>query len=381
MRFHDMPSALLHLIAGLAALRPVVASFIPDSLQTFEDLQDVRKRCTNPCGYYGQLCCPDDTTCYTDSNGQAACAAAVAPPQNNDGSWQYLTTTYVQTDLQTITTTLSWQGAVTTQASCHECNSCQYSLGETPCGNVCCKSGQYCQAAGMCVAVGGDSSGAYGTLFTVTTINTVTAPARPTSNTLVTVTQTGLVTTTQGYIAPSGTNGAIITGPQADNNGGGLSGGAIAGIVIGVIAAIIILLLICACFCFKGLIDGLLGIFGLGPRRRRRTEVEEDVYVSRHHHGSKHGSRTGGGGRTWFGTRPGRKTSVDEKKKGGWGGLAGVTAALGGLALFLGLKRRRDRRDDKSSTGYGSSYYSDYTSSEYTRDQKILNAANNEIRF
>ena len=363
MRLHEMPSPHLVLIVALAAMRPVVASFIPDSLQSFEDLQDVRKRCTNPCGYYGQLCCPDGTTCYTDSNNQAACAAAVAPPQQNDDSWQYLTTTYVMTDLQTVTTTLSWQAAVTTEASCNKCNSCQYSLGETPCGNVCCKSGQYCQTAGMCVAVGGDSSGAYGTLFTVTTFNTVTAPARRTSDTLVTVTQTGLVTTTQSFIAPSGTNGAIITGPQADNSGG-LSGGAIAGIVIGVIAAIIILLLICACCCFKGLIDGLLGIFGLGSQRRRRTEVEEDVYVSRHHH---HGSRTGGG-RTWFGTRPGRRTSVDEKKGSGLGTIAGWGAALGGLALFLGLKRRRDRRDDKSSTGYGSSYYSDYTSSEYTDD-------------
>ncbi len=348
-------------------MRQVAATFIPDSLQSFEDLQDVRKRCTNPCGYYGQLCCPDGATCYTDANNQAACRAAVAQPQGNDGSWEYLTTTYVMTDLQTITTTLSWQAAVTTQASCNECNSCQYSLGETPCGNVCCKSGQYCQAAGMCVAVGGDSSGAYGSMFTVTTINTVTAPARVTSNTLVTVTQTGVITGTQSFIAPSGTNGAIITGPSSSDSGGGLSGGAIAGIVIGVIAAIIILLLICACFCFKGLIDGLLGIFGLGPSRRRRTtEVEEDVYVSRHHHGS----RTGGG-RTWFGTRPGRRTSIDEKKESsGWGRIAGVSAALGGLALFLGLKRKRNRRDDKSSTGYGSSYYSDYTSSESSRGER-----------
>ena len=365
MRLHEMPSSLIALVAGLALMRPVAASFIPDFLQSFEDLQDVQKRCANPCGYYGQICCEQGESCYTDGNNQAQCGAAVVQTQaNNDGDWQYITTTYVMTDLQTVTTTLSWQAAATTQQSCNECNSCQYSLGETPCGNVCCKSGQYCQAAGMCVAVGGGSSGFYSSLYTTTTINTVTAPARPTSNTLVTVTQTnGLITTTQGYLAPSGTNGAIITGPQADNSGGGLSGGAIAGIVIGVIAAIIILLLICACCCFKGLIDGLLGIFGLGPRRRRRTEVEE-VYESRHHHGS----RTGGG-RTWFGTRPGRRTSVDEKKSGtGWGRWAGVLGGLGGLALLLGLKRDRKRRDDKSSSGYGSSYYSDYTSSEYTGD-------------
>ena len=39
-------------------------------------------------------------------------------------------------------------------------------------------------------------------------------------------------------------------------------------------------------------------------------------------------------------------------------------AFLGGLAALLGLKRNRDKkRDDKSSyMGYGSSYYSDYSS-------------------
>jgi hypothetical protein len=362
MRLHEMTSPLLALIAGLCIMRPVAASFIPNFLQSYEDLQDVRKRCDNPCGYYGQLCCQSGETCYTDGNNQAQCGAVVIQTQAaaDSGDWQYLTTTYIMTDLQTITTTISWQDTQPTQASCNECNRCQYSLGETPCGNVCCKSGQYCQNAGMCVAVGGGSSGFYSSIFTETVLGTITAPARPTSDTYVTVTSTdgGIVTTTQGYIAPSGTNGAIVTGPQPGNGGGGLSGGAIAGIVIGVIAAIIILLLICACCCFKGLIDGLLGIFGLGPRRRRRTE-EVEVYESRHHHGS----RTGG--RTWFGTRPGRKTSVDEKKDGsGWGRIAGVSAFLGGMALLLGMKRKKDRKDDKSSAGYGSSYYSDYTSSE-----------------
>ena len=40
----------------------------------------------------------------------------------------------------------------------------------------------------------------------------------------------------------------------------------------------------------------------------------------------------------------------------------GVGAGLAGLAILLGLKRRRDRKDEKSSYT-GSSYtYSDYTS-------------------
>lgn len=358
-----MPSSLTFVLAGLALMRPTAASFIPDFLRSLEDLQDVRKRCDNPCGYYGQLCCEQGESCLTDANNQAQCGVAVVQTQAQNVQWEYLTTTYVMTDLETVTTTLSWQVGTTQPASCNSCaGQCQFSLGESPCGNVCCKSGQYCQKENMCVAVGGDSSGFY-SFTTVTTVNTVTAPARPTSNVYETITQTdgSVITTTQPFIAPSGTGGAILTGPQADSGGGGLSAGAIAGIVIGVIAAIIILLLICICCCAKGLIDTILGIFGLGSRRRRRTEVEE-VYERRHHHGS----RTGGG-RTWFGTRPGRRTSTSEKKEGGgWGTIAGVSAALGGLAILLGLKRKRDRRDDKSSAGYGSSYYSDYTSSEYS---------------
>jgi hypothetical protein len=358
MRVLNLPSTLITALL----LQPITASIIPTFLASFEDLQNVRKRCDNPCGYYGQLCCESAGQCYTDSNGQAQCGSAPAANNNDDGQWQYLTTTYVMTDEVTVTTTLSWQ-VTPTPEPCNSCNSCEYSLGETPCGSMCCKSGQYCQQEGMCVAVGGDSSGAYGTLFTVTTINTVTAPARPTSDTIFTITQTGgeVITTTQAYITPTGTGGAILTGPQAENEGGGLSGGAIAGIVIGVIAAIIILLLICICCCAKGLIDGILGIFGLGPRRKRREETE--IYERHSHH--HHGSRTGG--RTWFGTRPRRSGSrVSEKKSGsGWGTFAGVSAALGGLALLLGMKRKKDRRDDKSSTGYGSSYYSDYTSSEF----------------
>jgi hypothetical protein len=355
MRLLSLPSTLTTALL----LQPITASIIPTFLASFEDLQNVRKRCDNPCGYYGQLCCESGETCYTDSNNQAQCGPAPVPT-NADGSWQYLTTTYVMTDEVTITTTLSWQ-VTPTPEPCNTCNSCEYSLGETPCGSMCCKSGQYCQQDDMCVAVGGDSSGNYGTLFTVTTINTVTAPARPTSDLIYTITQTGgeVITTTQAYITPTGTGGAILTGPQAENSGGGLSGGAIAGIVIGVIAGIIILLLICICCCAKGLIDGILGIFGLGPRRKRREETE--VYERHSHH--HHGSRTGG--RTWFGTRP-RRGSRDEKKSGGgWGTFAGVSAALGGLALLLGMKRKRDRRDEKSSSGYGSSYYSDYTSSEF----------------
>lgn len=373
MLLHRMPSSLSAFVTTLLLARPLTATFIPNFLHSFEDLQDVRKRCDNPCGYYGQLCCKDSESCYTDANNQAQCGPGQAVPATTaaaTGNWEYYTTTYVQTDLKTVTATFSSFVAQSTGSL-----SCTYSLGETACGNVCCLSGQFCQSSGQCVAVGGGSSGYYSSLYTVTTVvtNTASVPLRPTSNTLVTVT-TG--TTTRPFETPVGTNGAIIYGPTASDSGG-LSGGAIAGIVIGVIAGIILLLLLCACLCFKGLIDGILAIFGLGKKRKR---TEEEVYVERHSHRSGrsgvHNNR-----RTWFGTRPGRTDGVEEKKTGGIGRAGWVAATLGGLALFLGMKRR-NRKDDKSSVGYGSSYYSDYTvsSSESSSDRRTRRSSRSRSR-
>jgi hypothetical protein len=205
------------------------------------------------------------------------------------------------------------------------------------------------------VVVAGGSSAYYSSIYT----NTAVVPVRGTSGTVVTVTSTGSITTTVPYQTAVGTGGAILTGTVSTSHG--LSGGAIAGIVIGVIAGLIFLFLLCACLCFKTLWDGLLSIFGIRRSGHRRTE---ETYIDRR------SSRRHSGGRTWFGTRPGRasRTSIDvaekRRKSSGWGGFATVGAALAGLALLLGLKRRRDRRrdEDKSSVSYDSYYYSDYTS-------------------
>ncbi|ETN36688.1 uncharacterized protein HMPREF1541_08966 [Cyphellophora europaea CBS 101466] len=370
-----MRSTLVAFAAFTAILPTVTASIIPNLLRSFEDLQDVRKRCDNPCGFYGQVCCPDGSVCYTDDNNEAACSAggSGSSPQTAAGSWQYITTTYVMTDLETVTTVLSTFVPSATSGGC------EYSKGETQCGDKCCAAGEFCESSGKCKDAGSGSSGLYSSIFTVTTVTTNTAepPLRPTSDTLVTITATGTageITTTQGFISPTATGGAITAEPQ-NGGGGGLSAGAIAGIVIGVIAALIILILICLCCCAKGVLDAILGIFGLGPKKRRREEVE--VYESHHHHGSRRGrSASAAGRRTWFGTRPKKSSVVEEKKSSSWGRGAGVAAFLGGLALILGLKRRRDRKDDRSSTGYGSSYYSDYTSSEY---RKLLRSKNAKI--
>ncbi|KAK5074020.1 hypothetical protein LTR51_004603 [Lithohypha guttulata] len=359
MRLECLPPSLLALVAT-TLLQPVAGGLIPDLLRSLEDLQNFGKRCENPCGYYGQLCCASGEYCYTDTSGQAQCGAAGAATQVaattvvGAGSWQYYTTTYVQTDLKTVTATFSSYISSVTQAATGI--SCSYAQGQSPCGNMCCNSGQYCQQAGMCVAVPG-SSGYYSSLATVTVTNTATntagAPLRPTTNTVTTLTTTGTAASTVPYQTPVGTGGAVLTGPVAESSGGGLSGGAIAGIVIGVIAGIILLFLLCLCCCAKGLIDGFLGIFGLGPRRRRRRE-EVEVYEERHHHG----------GRTWYGAQRPETTVVNEKRKqSGLGGFGKAAVFLGGLAAILGLKRRKDHRDDKSSSGY--SYYDSeyYTSS------------------
>lgn len=358
MRFDLLPSSLLSLLA-VTFIQSTSAGLIPDLLDSLENLQNYVKRCENPCGYYGQLCCPQGDTCYTDAKGQAQCAAGGALTQvqataTATGTYQYYTTTFVMTDLTTVTST--WSSLIPVATVVAPAGTCNYGVGQYPCGNVCCNSGQYCQQAGICVAVPG-SSGYYSSLATVTVTNTAGAPLRPTSNSVTTLTTTGTAVSTAPFQTPVGTNGAVLTGAQETSGGGGLSGGAIAGIVIGVIAGIILLFLICACCCFKGLIDGLLGIFGLGGRRRRRTE-EVEVYEERHHHG----------GRTWYGAnRPtGGGTVVEEKRKkkdSGLGNFAKAGIFLGGLGALLGLKRRSERRDDKSNSGY--SYYDSeyYTSS------------------
>lgn len=355
MRFSSLPTSLISLLA-ITLVQPVAGGLIPDLLQSLEDLQNIAKRCENPCGYYGQLCCQSGETCYTDANNQAQCgaggvAATTAVAAATGGNWQYYTTTYVQTDLKTVTATFSSYVAAAT-------SSCSYAQGQSPCGNTCCLSGQYCSQPGVCMAVPG-SSGYYSGLATVTVTNTAGAPLRPTSNSVTTLTSTGSASSTAPFQTPVGTGGASI-GVSAESSGGGLSGGAIAGIVIGVILGIILLILLCVCCCFKGLLDGLLAIFGLGPRRRTRRE-EVEVIEERHHHA---------GGRTWYGAnRPSGTVHEEKRKESGFGGFAKAAVFLGGLAAILGLKRKRDeRKDNKTSSSYSyydSEYYSSSKSSHH----------------
>ncbi|RHZ74679.1 hypothetical protein CDV55_108134 [Aspergillus turcosus] len=276
----------------------------------------LEKRCANPCGYYSQLCCTSSQTCGTNSQGQAVCLDSSA---GSGGTWEYYTTTV--------------------------------DLGETACGSTCCGAAYVC-ANDQCI-VGSSSIWATATTATDTTA-TATPPVRGTTQS--TMTQTATATTTQGFIAPVGTDGATLIGVHAA--GGGLSGGAIAGIVIGVIAGVFSLLLLCACLCCKGAIDVLVACLCPGRRKRKDTTYVEERY---HHHA--HGSKPEG--RTWFGARPAASEGSEKKSK--WGSLATIGIILGALALCLGLRRRKDQ-DEKSDYTYPSSYY--YYSDYYTSATK-----------
>lgn len=349
MRFFQITSAALSILGLLSQSQ--ISHATPFPLEY--DIVLVNRACANVCGYYGQLCCSSGQTCSTNSAGQAVCLDGESSGSSggSGGEWQMYTTTYVvtETDLATITST--WSSLLASSTAAAGAGTCRPTLGETPCGDSCCSASQMCENK---VCVEGASSGYWSSWNSASA--TATPPLRPTSSGEATVTQTGAATTTEPFIAPVGTNGATLTSASAGNKG--LSGGAIAGIVIGTIAGVIFLLLLCACLCFKEALDGLLALFGLGGRRRKDTTYVEERY-SHHSHGSRPERRT------WFGTRPSRPS---EEKKSGIGGLATIGLMLGALALCLGLKRRRDHDDEKSSYTYPSSYYySDYytSASEY----------------
>lgn len=279
------------------------------------------------CGYDGWLCCPSGSKCYTDANNQAQCDTSGSAAAGA-GTWVTHTTTWVQTvDLVTYTSLYSTFLPATATATCKD--------SQSPCGSGrCCDSGYYClTSSNTCALIGGGSSGGI-------------AP---------TVTYTGTPTATQPFSSPIPT-GAAGGGLTETGASGGLSGGAIAGIVIGVILGIFLLFLLCLFCCARALFDTILAIFGLGKKRKH---THEETYIEEHHHS---GGAAGGG--RWYGGRPARPSRVGSEKHGGAKKGLGMAAALGGMALALGLKKKHDQRhDDKSTTISGSSaYYSEYTS-------------------
>lgn len=392
MRSALAPPTLLSLLAViLSSTHKIIAKPLPRDESGLEAQNNTleERGCQYSCGWSGQLCCQYAGACYTDGSGQAQCSAAnnqlsattTAVQNAAQGQWTYWTTTFVRTNLETITTVYSsFNGQASTQVLVPQqttwvaANSptaqapqqtqvvCNSQSGETSCGNICCSSSQYCQANGQC----GETFAGSSPIYSYSTTPTVTAFIRPTSATVVTVTSVGSATTTVPFQTPVST--AAIAGMSATVTNKGLSGGAIAGIVIGVILGLLLLFFVLGYLCCKGLIDGLLDLLGLRKRRTRRETVVEERY---HHHGRTSGGASGGGGaaggRTWYGaaSSPPRNNRPPKKSGGGLGGFTGVAAALAALAVVLGLKRRRDRKNnEKESYSSGSSYtYSDeYTS-------------------
>ena len=370
-RMRDLSLLALSSLTSLTLANPI----LPHDSSAPPPIENglIRPRCAYPCGWTG-LCCESAGACYTDSNNQAQCGAGgsgggiqqnVAAGGGGGGQYQLFTTTYTVTNDYLVTSTGSYLlggAGVATQTpqvavqSTAAGVSCDTSLGESPCGGICCASGQFCQFQGQCAA----SSGQHGDVSSdfLNSVTAVVAPLpsgtpalRPTSNVVATVTSTGTPTFTTAFSTPMPTSGAAGSGMNSTTTNNGLSGGAIAGIVIGVLLGLLLLLLICGCLCFKGLLDSVLAFFGLGPRRRRR---QTDVYEEEYYEGTRPPPRR------WFGTGPARPKRK-EKKSGRLGGATAVAGGLATLAVLLGLKRRRDRKADKSSyTGSsytGSSYY------------------------
>lgn len=308
----------------------------------------LEKRCANPCGYNGWLCCNSGQTCTTNSAKEAVCADG----GGSGGSYQYFTTVYTRTETDTTTITSVWSSMI---AAATSTGTCRADIGETKCGTTCCEAAQECDN-GQCVI---ESSSA---AVTATGVGAGGAEATPgvrgTSNGASTVTATSAPTTTEGFTAPVGTDGADLIGVKASSEGGGLSGGAIAGIVIGSIAGAFLLLLVCACMCCKSALDGLFAALGIGKRRRR-----DNSHVEQHHSQGSLPPPPPDARRRWFGSKPAADGDASEKKK--WG-LPTLAIVLGALALCLGLKRHKDRKHDdaKTESSYPSSYYyySDYYS-------------------
>ncbi|KAI0489545.1 hypothetical protein F4859DRAFT_155414 [Xylaria cf. heliscus] len=352
MQLTQPPLPLLTLLfASLAVAVPYPRDSLRDNGFGYLMPQD----CSEYCGTENELCCSGDEACYT-SAGTPMCTGLAHLLVERD-----YTTTWTETHTYTSTIS-SWYVPTTTAGVGSDGGPCvpPAGSGQIACGPICCANWQYCAYEGQCVANPGFST--WTEVVTTGTYVTTqfSAPYRPTSG------PSATQSSPTGTFA-SATESASSTSPAAVSTANNsLSGGAIAGIVVGTIAGVILLLLLCFCCIARGLWGVVAGIFGGGKKRRRgseRIEVTEERY-------SRHGSASAAARpshRTWFGGgggRPSTAASRKEKKSSG-GGLGWLIAAIGAIAILLGLRRSDKRKGSRPSrSDWSSSYYSD----SYTAD-------------
>lgn len=120
------------------------------------------------CGWNGQLCCTQGQSCITDSNNQAQCISTTSTtsstvPDASDecGTYVPILETHIQTVIMSFVVTKNHY--VTTKEPCSTTASptptasteplrptCNFALGESFCGDICCAADQYCFVANVC---------------------------------------------------------------------------------------------------------------------------------------------------------------------------------------------------------------------------------------
>ncbi|KAI0404499.1 hypothetical protein F4802DRAFT_231671 [Xylaria palmicola] len=380
MRLTSTPPALLALL--LTTLTAAVP-YPRDSLRDHGFGYLMPGACAEYCGAANELCCAADEACHTAA-GMPACTGLTHVLAERD-----YTTTWTET--RTYTSTISsWYVPTTTAGVGSDGGPCvpPEGSGQIACGPICCATWQYCAYDGQCLANPGFSTWTEVVTTGVYVTTQYSAPWRPTSGPAATGTGgAGAGSSPTGTFA-SATESATSTVPaEGSTANSSLSGGAIAGIVVGTIAGVILLLLLCFCCIARGLWNVVAGIFGGGGGKKRRgserIEISEERY-SRHGGSASAAAGAGAGAaasrphhRTWFGAaRPSTAASRKEKKSGG-SGLGWLFAAIGAIALLLGLRRSDKRKSGShrpSRSDWSSSYYSDsYTAtspSSFSSDRR-----------
>lgn len=137
------PASLLPLISTILLAPSLTFAFPPlDPGVPYSQLFERGECGGQACGWNNQVCCEVGFACYTDSSNQAQCSstAAGSVATAGAGQWNYITTTYVETDLQTITSTISSYVAGAGGWAQPTSSACDYTTNQTPCGDICCES-------------------------------------------------------------------------------------------------------------------------------------------------------------------------------------------------------------------------------------------------